>query len=173
MDIPPDGHYVTSGLMLFPKHEEAIDQILDELRGKLPAKLAIVTTRDGQFIAASGELVNSVDLVGLGSLIAGDLAASHQIARLTGVYGDFQVVLREGADSHIFASDAGPHMALFILAPGTVPVGWVRLLGLEASRMLAKVAAIPPDEVDPQTLGFDDKSLADRFDQALNKLWTD
>ncbi len=171
MQIPPDGNYVTTGLVLFPRHEQAIDQVLAEIRRKIPARLAIVTARDGQFIAASGEHTQSVDLVALGSLIAGDLAASHQIARLTGVFEDFQAVLREGRSSHTFVSDAGPHMLLFIQAPGEVPVGWLRLLGMEACRLLARIVESGPEKVDLKGLGLDEKTLADQFDAAVAKLW--
>src|SRR4030042_609413 len=71
MQIPPDGNYVTTGLVLFPRHEQAIDHILEEIRRKIPARLVIVTARDGQFIAASGDQTHNVDLVALGSPPAG------------------------------------------------------------------------------------------------------
>jgi len=173
MQIPPDGNYVTTGLVLYPKHEQAIDKVLGEVLQKIPARLAIVTGRDGQFIAASGEHTRNVDLVALGSLIAGDMAASHQVARLTGVYEEFQVVLREGRSSHSFVSDAGPHMLLFVQAQGDVPVGWLRLMGMEACRLLARIVESGPDEVDLKTLGLDEKTLADQFESAVAKLWED
>jgi predicted regulator of Ras-like GTPase activity (Roadblock/LC7/MglB family) len=173
MQIPPDGHYVSSGLVLSPSHEQAIDQILGALRSRMPATLAIVTARDGQFIAAAGEQAGAIDLVALGSLIAGDLAASQQIARMAGVYDDFQVVVREGRDSHIFVCDAGRHMVLFVLAPGNVPVGWIRLLGLEATRSLARVVESTSDDVAPRSLDLDGEDLADHFDRAIARLWQD
>lgn len=173
MQIPPDGNYVTTGLVLFPRHEQAIDHILEEIRRKIPARLVIVTARDGQFIAASGDQTHNVDLVALGSLIAGDLAASHQVARITGVFEDFQVVLREGRSSHTFVSDAGPHMLLFIQTPGDVPVGWLRLVGMEACRLLAKTVERGPQEIDLKGLGLDEKNLADQFDAAVARLWED
>lgn len=171
MEIPAGGHYVSTGLMLFTRHEQAIDQVLDDLRRKVPATLVILTARDGQFISACGEAVKHVDLVALGSLIAGDLAASHRIAELAGVYEDHQVILREAARGHIFVSDAGPHMILFLLAPGIVPVGWLRLLGLEAGKILARIVESPPGEGPPKDVRLDEKSLADQFDQALGDLW--
>lgn len=171
MEIPPEGHYVSSTLMLFPRQEKAIDQLLAELRHKVPATLVILTSRDGQFISAVGENVGKVDLVALGSLIAGDLAASQQVARLVGAFEEFQVILREGRDSRILVADAGRSMVLFVLAPGDVPAGWLRLLGLEACRALARIVESLPDELDLRTVKLDDKTLADQFDQALGSLW--
>ncbi|MEW6566728.1 MAG: roadblock/LC7 domain-containing protein [Chloroflexota bacterium] len=171
MEIPPGGHYISSGLTLLPRHEQAIDQVLSDLRGKVPANLAILVSRDGQFISASGEATRNVDLVALGSLIAGDLAASQRIAELTGIYEEHQVILREGAGGHILVSDAGSHMVLFVLAPGQVPAGWLRLLGLEAGKLLARIVAAPSGDELPKDLYLDEKSLADQFDRALGDLW--
>ncbi len=171
MDIPPGGHYVSTALMLFQRHEQAIDQVLDDLRRKVPAKLAMIVSRDGQFVSASREGTRDLDLVALGSLIAGDLAASQRIAEITGIYEEHQVILREGKDGLILVSDAGPHLVLFILAPGHVPVGWLRLLGLEAGRALAQVAASALAQKMPPDVRLDEKTLADQFDQALGDLW--
>lgn len=171
MDIPPGGHYVSTGLMLFQRHDQAIDRVLDALRRKVPARLAMIVSRDGQFVSASRDGSCDLDLVALGSLIAGDLAASQRIAEITGIYEEHQVILREGKEGLILVSDAGPHLALFILAPGHVPVGWLRLLGLEASKTLAQIAASATAEKVPVDVTLDEKSLADRFDQALGELW--
>lgn len=171
MDIPPGGHYINTGLKLFQRHEQAIDQILDDLRRKVPARLAMIVSRDGQFISASRNGTRDLDLVALGSLIAGDLAASQRIAEITGIYEEHQVILREGKDGLILVADAGPHLALFILAPGHVPVGWLRLLGLEACRALAEIAASASADKAPADVRLDERSLADQLDQALGDLW--
>jgi predicted regulator of Ras-like GTPase activity (Roadblock/LC7/MglB family) len=171
MEIPPEGHYVTTGLLLMPEHTQAIDQVLAALRRNAPASLVVLTARDGQFISAAGENVGAIDVVALGSLIAGDLAASHQIARLTGEYEDFQVILRQGRESHMLVTDAGPQMALFVLTSGDVPVGWLRLLGMSAARLLGKIVETGPSHLDMRALGLDDKTLADQFGQVLGDLW--
>lgn len=171
MNNPPGSHQVPTRLMLFSHHEQAIDRVLDELRRKVPARLAMIVSRDGQFVSASREGGRDLDLVALGSLVAGDLAASQRIAELTGIYEEHQVIVREGRDGLTLVSDAGPHLVLFILAPGHVPVGWLRLLGLEAGRRLAQIAASPLADEVPADVHLDEKSLADQFDQALGDLW--
>lgn len=170
MEIPPGEHYVSTGLILSAEQARAIDEILADVRARTPAVLVVLTARDGQFISASGDNLHHMDLVGLGSLIAGDLAASHQIAQLAGVYEDYQIVLREGHNSHILVADAGPQMALFMLVSSTVPVGWARLLGREAARALAKTGAAVgrTSEIITRTTSAD---LASEFDKALGDLW--
>ena len=112
-------------------------------------------------------------MVALGSLIAGDLAASHQIAHLTGTYEERQVILREGKNCHILVTDAGRQMILFVLAGVEVPVGWLRLLGLEAARLLAKTVEKTDEQGEGRRVELDEKSLADELDRALGNLWQD
>lgn len=171
MDIPPGEHYIHTGLILSADQARAIDAILADLRDRARAALVLLTARDGQFISASGENLRHMDLVSLGSLIAGDLAASHQVAQLAGVYEDYQVVLREGRSSHILVADAGAQMVLFMLVSSAVPVGWARLVGREAARSLAEVVRPPAGGggASPQPAVGPDISA--EFDKALGDLW--
>jgi predicted regulator of Ras-like GTPase activity (Roadblock/LC7/MglB family) len=111
-----------------------------------------------------------MDLVSLGSLIAGDLAASHQIAQLAGVYEDYQAVLREGRNSHILVADAGPQMVLFMLVSSAVPVGWARLLCREAAHSLAGVVSASGRAGDAP-VPAPRRDLSAEFDKALGDLW--
>ena len=172
MEIPPDGHYISSGLMLLPQHAEAIDRLLAELCRKVPSRLGVVLARDGQFIAAQGEACGQVDLVSLGALIAGDHAASQAIAQLTGGYEEFQSAVREGKKHNLLVIDAGPHLVLFVLAAADVPVGWVRLLTMEAARRLAKIAQTMPGDPGGEAWGAGEADISDQVDQALRDLWS-
>jgi predicted regulator of Ras-like GTPase activity (Roadblock/LC7/MglB family) len=136
-------------------------------------RLVLLTARDGQFISACGDSLRRIDLVNLGSLIAGDLAASHQIAQLAGVYEDYQAVLREGRNSHILVADAGPQMVLFMLVSSTVPVGWARLIGREAARALAEVVSNLPKGVDAPHRPSAGVDFPAELDKALGDLWRD
>lgn len=115
------GQYsLRSGLTIYPSQDKLISQTLVELKQKLPAHLIVLVDVTGQVVSAQGEQQN-VDLVSLGSLIAGDLAASQEIARLTGQYQDNQMVLREGQNFHTFIIEAGMHLALLVQVPDSVP----------------------------------------------------
>jgi predicted regulator of Ras-like GTPase activity (Roadblock/LC7/MglB family) len=171
MEIPPGEHYIQTGLILSAHQAQAIDAILAEVRARARASLVVLTARDGQFISASGDNLRRVDLVSLGSLIAGDLAASHQIARLAGVYEDCQVVLREARSSHILVADAGAQMILFMLVPSVVPVGWARLIGREAARSLADVVQSASGGKETSPLPAPGRDISAEFDKALGDLW--
>lgn len=159
-----------SGLHLYPSHEKALDELLVELSQRCPSPFLMLVETSGQLLTFKGER-GQQDLVGLASLIAGDLAASQEIARMTGEYGTCQLILREGTRYNTFISEAGRSMALFAQVGRDVPLGWARLLILEASAQAAEIASATPEQVANLDLGLDDAKLSDLVGDALDALW--
>ena len=171
------GHYsLRSGMIIYPSQDKLISETLTDLKQKLPAHLIVLVDVTGQVVSAQGEK-NNIDLVSLGSLIAGDLAASQEIARLTGQYQDNQLVLREGQNFHTFIIEAGIHLALLVQVADSVPLGWGRMLTLKAAQRLAEIAEQQPKETEKskatqeteEMLG--QEALSDLFTDALDDLW--
>jgi predicted regulator of Ras-like GTPase activity (Roadblock/LC7/MglB family) len=165
-------HYnLRSGITLFPAHDNAMDLILADLVQHIPARFVLLTDVTGQVILAQGERGQS-DLVALGSLVAGDLAASQEIARLTGEYQNYQMILREGETIHTFISEAGRYLILLVQVSSSVPLGWARILIREAVLRLADVVASLPEDLEESDLGLKKEDLsAELIGQALDDLW--
>jgi predicted regulator of Ras-like GTPase activity (Roadblock/LC7/MglB family) len=172
------GHYtLRSGITIYPSQDRTINQVLTELIQKVPAQFLLLVDVTGQVLSARGEQ-GKVDLVALGSLVAGDLAASQEIARLTGEYQDYQMVLREGNTMHTFIVEAGIHLAMLVQISNEVPLGWARMLIRQAAQQLADLLDEPAEESQeisaaesmPELLQED---LSDLFDDALDDLWSE
>ena len=169
-----------SGLTIYPSQDRAIDEVLRDLVQKLPAQFVLLTDVSGQIISIRGDRSKVGEPVALGSLVAGDLAASREIARMLGEYGAYQMVLREGKEGHTFIAEAGPYMALLVKVGADVPLGWARMLILQAAQRLAAIVDALPEELQqqentPQTLHEalnTDEDMADLFGDALNSLWS-
>jgi predicted regulator of Ras-like GTPase activity (Roadblock/LC7/MglB family) len=159
-----------SGVTLYPSQDQAIDRVLNELKQKCPAQFVLLAEVSGQILSALGER-GEINLVALGSLIAGDLAASQEIARLTDQYQNYQLILREGANANTFISEAGPHLVLFVRVDKEIPIGWARLIIHEASRQLSDVVSAPPEEVTKLDLGLDDEKLSALVGDSLDSIW--
>jgi predicted regulator of Ras-like GTPase activity (Roadblock/LC7/MglB family) len=173
---PNGGHYsLRCGITIYPAQDQAINQHLSSLLQKTPAKFCLLCDVTGQVISAKGNHTN-LDLVALGSLIAGDLAASQEIARLTNEYQDYQMVLREGQQTHTFICEAGHYLALLVQVSNDIPLGWARMIITQSARQLAQIMAETPPEarnmpaqVDPL---FDQETdLPELFSEALDDLW--
>jgi len=159
-----------AGLSLFPSQNQAVEQILDDLIQKCPALFILLVETSGQLISVQGEKGN-IDLVALGALIAGDLAASQEIARLTGQYQHAQLILREGPKTNTFLSEAGPQLALYMKIDKEVPLGWARLLIQVASEQLADVVSAHPADLEKLDLGLSDEKLNGLIGDSLDSMW--
>lgn len=168
-------YFLRSGLTLYPAQQKAIEKLLTDLVQQVPARFILLADISGQVISARGEQ-NRIDLVALGSLVVGDLAASHEIARLTRQYQPDQMVFREGQTTHTFTCEAGYHLALLVQTSTETPLGWARMIIRKAANQLAEIASMPPEEQekedgDSPELALQDEYLPDLFNDALDDLW--
>ena len=149
-----------------------IEERLDELLAAIPARLIILVDVSGQLVTTAGEVKKS-DTDALGSLIAGDLAASQEIARMTGEVQNFQTILREGQRSHIVISEAGDYLILLVQFAKDVPLGWARKMIQIASQEIGEMVMRPvEDDPQPQLSDhLDHDGLTGLFSDALDDLW--
>lgn len=167
----PETKKLRSGANIYPSHDKAIERHLAELLERTPAHFILLTDVSGQVVSSRGDRGN-INLVGLGSLVAGDLAASREIARISGVYEDYQMILREGSNLNTFISEAGDYLVLLVQVASDVPLGWARML-IQASAEKIGIAMNQPPEPGEEIpkLDFGDTQLADVIGDALDELW--
>jgi predicted regulator of Ras-like GTPase activity (Roadblock/LC7/MglB family) len=158
-------------VILYPDHDKAIRRVLEELAQKCPARFLLLSGVSGQPIAFEGEK-GETNLSALGALLAGDLAASQEIARQTDQYQSYQLILREGKQSTIFLSEAGPYMILFARVDHEVPLGWARMLIQETCRQLADIASARPDELHSLDLGLHEDEFNALIGDRLDSIWS-
>jgi len=165
-----------SGLVLYPSQQQAIEKILTELARQISSQFILLADVSGQIISTRGGEQNNIDLIGLGALVVSDLAASHEIARLTRQYQADQMVFREGQSIHTLTCEAGYHLALMVQISTDTPLGWARMIIRKIARDLGDIANTPPPDED-QFLGsssefnVQEDGLADLFNDALDDLW--
>jgi predicted regulator of Ras-like GTPase activity (Roadblock/LC7/MglB family) len=167
-----DCYNLRSGITLFPSHDKVIDLVLTDLVHAIPAHFVLLTDVTGQIISARGER-DHANLVALASLAAGDLAASQEIARLTGEYQHYQMILREGQKTHTFILGAGSYLVLLVQVLSNVPLGWARMLIQEAARRLADIVVMTPEEIERSDPALSQEDLPDLFGSALEDLWSE
>jgi len=158
------------GINLSPSQDQAIEQVLNILLQKCPAQFILLVETSGQLISAQGES-GKTDLDILGALIAGDLSASQEIARITDQYQHAQLIIREGSKTNTFISEAGQQMALYVRIDKDVPIGWARLLIQEASNKLAGVISTTAEDVGKLDLDLSEEKLSTIIDDNLDSIW--
>ncbi len=166
-------YQLRNGMTIFPSQDKALDRALVDLVQEIPAHFALLTDSSGQVVSFRGDR-GRMDLVALGSLVASDLAASQAIAQITNEYGDHQMVLRQGQHNNTFLMEAGRYLVLLVQVASDVPLGWARMLVVEAARHMASILSAPPeiDEDPVPTPELEQSDLTDLFSQALDSMWS-
>jgi predicted regulator of Ras-like GTPase activity (Roadblock/LC7/MglB family) len=164
-------HHLSGGTTLYPEHLEQIKSVLSELVLQIPDLFVMVSDRAGQNIASEGE-AGSANLVTLGALIASDMAAGQEIARVTGGGHIPKLILHEGDDMYQFISEAGESMVLFARVPAETPLGLSRNFIIDAAKRLDRIAQESKARQAVQKGGLGDQPLQEQIGNALEDLWS-
>jgi len=160
------------GLQLSPSQEKLIQRILDRVLVTCPAQFILLAEISGQLISVHGEKGNT-DPGALGALVAGDLSASQEMARITGQYQHAQLILREGSDTTTFISEVGEKMVLYMRINKEEPLGWARLMILQACHALLEVISAPAQDVEKLELDLSEEQLNTLIEDGLDSIWHD
>ena len=124
-------------LIMYDEEFQQIKEIISRLRVDANAKIVFLVDKNGQQIAANGDL-ESVDTTSLASLTAGNVAATDGLARLIGEK-EFSILFHEGEKDNIHISIVGQRVILVVIFDDRSSLGLVRLRVRKASMELEKV----------------------------------
>ncbi|GAP12594.1 hypothetical protein LARV_00330 [Longilinea arvoryzae] len=159
------------GLILYPSQDQAIDKVLSSLMEKIPAQYILLADSSGQVISVSGKR-EQADPVALGALVASDMAASQEMAHLTGEVQNYNMILREGPEINTWIVNAGPNLVLMFKVSSDVPLGWTRLVIRRAAELIAEIADAPVEEEPSESsLDIDQVDFSSEIDKSLEELW--
>lgn len=128
---------MVTDLVMYEEEFERIKQLLESLRMDASAKIVFLVDKNGQQIAAVGE-VNLVDATSLASLTAGNVAATDGLAKLIGEK-EFSILFHEGRKDNIHISIVGQRLILVVIFDERSSLGLVRLRVRKASADIDRV----------------------------------
>lgn len=124
-------------IVMYEEEFNQIKQIISKLRVDANAKVVFLVDKNGQQIAAHGEIDN-LDTTSLASLTAGNVAATDGLARLIGEK-EFAAVHHKGEKDNIFISIVAQRVILVVIFDERSSLGLVQLRVKKASQELADV----------------------------------
>ena len=124
-------------LALHEEEYQRIHAVITRLRAECKAKVVFLVDKNGQQIAASGEL-ETIDTTALASLAAGNVAATDSLARLIGEK-EFSVLFHEGENDNLHISVVGGRVILVVIFDERSSIGLVRLRAKRGSNDLLSV----------------------------------
>ena len=122
---------------VFEAEFKQLEEALRRLRHDSNAKAVFLIDKNGQHIAAAGE-IEDFDSTSLASLTAGNVAATDGLAKLIGER-EFSVLFHEGQRDHIHISIVARRAILLVIFDERSSLGLVRLRVKRASAELEKV----------------------------------
>src|SRR6266404_2270683 len=124
-------------IVMYEEEFNQIKGIISKLRTDANAKVVFLVDKNGQQIAAHGDIEN-LDTTSLASLTAGNVAATDGLARLIGEK-EFSILFHEGEKDNIHISIVGQRVILVVIFDDRSSLGLVRLRVRKASMELEKV----------------------------------
>jgi len=116
---------IPQDLVLYDEEFQKIRQVLQQLLQDASAKLVFLVDKNGQQIAAVGDM-SSLDTTSLASLTAGNVAATDALARLIGEK-EFSILFHEGEKDNIHISVVSRRVILVVIFDDRASLGLVRL----------------------------------------------
>jgi predicted regulator of Ras-like GTPase activity (Roadblock/LC7/MglB family) len=124
-------------LVMYEEEFDRINSVLGRLWIDANAKIVFLVDKNGQQIAAKGDL-ERVDATSLASLTAGNVAATDGLARLIGEK-EFSILFHEGERDNIHISIVGQRLILVVIFDERSSLGLVRLRVRKAAAELEEV----------------------------------
>ena len=124
-------------IVMYEEEFNQIKGIISKLRVDANAKVVFLVDKNGQQIAAHGEIEN-LDTTSLASLTAGNVAATDGLARLIGEK-EFSILFHEGEKDNIHISIVAQRVILVVIFDERSSLGLVRLRVRRATSELDKI----------------------------------
>jgi predicted regulator of Ras-like GTPase activity (Roadblock/LC7/MglB family) len=162
----------TSDLVLHEEEYQRIREVITRLRGECNAKVVFLVDKNGQQIAAIGEL-EAIDTTALASLAAGNVAATDSLARLIGEK-EFSILFHEGERDNLHISVVGGRMILVVIFDERSSLGLVRLRVKKGSSELATILEVMlKKSAAPKKAAAGGSPFSEITDEDIDKLFSD
>ena len=126
-----------SNFVLYEEEFKRIEAVCSRLAQDANAKVVFLVDKNGQLIAATGEVQN-LDTTSLASLTAGNIAATGGIAKLINEK-EFSQIFHEGERDNLHISIVGQRVILVVIFDHRSSLGLVRLRVRRASQDLDQI----------------------------------
>ena len=159
-----------SDFLLFDEEFHQIKEVISRLHKDAQAKVVFVVDKNGQQIAAQGDL-ESLDTTSLASLTAGNVAATDGLAKLIGEK-EFPVLFHEGEKDNVYISIVGQRVILVVIFDERSSLGLVRLRVRKAAQELERVFEAIQRKIETEKDRSDvDSPFAEITDEDIDSLF--
>ena len=161
----------TPDMIMYEDEYQRIKTIIARLRTESNAKLVFLVDKNGQQIAAHGELEN-FDATSLASLTAGNVAATDGLAKLIGEK-EFSILFHEGEKDNLHISIIGGRVILVVIFDTRSSLGLVRLRVKRASGEMEKIFDTMAKKGEAAELGGEASPFSEITEEDIDALFSE
>ena len=162
----------SADLVMYQEEFQRLEDALKRLRQDANARAVFLIDKNGQQIAAAGE-VGQFDVTSLASLTAGNVAATDGLAKLIGER-EFSVLFHEGQRDHIHISIVAKRAILLVIFDERSSLGLVRLRVKRASSEMERIFETMAQKSEAGPSGEKQNSpFAEITDEDIDALFSD
>jgi len=155
---------------LYESDVRQFSDLLNRFLAEAHAHCAVLVDRSGRLLTQAGD-TGKMDKITFASLVAGDFAASDQLARLLGE-DEFSSLYHAGEGTSMFLADISGWGILAALFNGNTTLGMIRLRSKtvvpQIARLFETIAARPKSAATP---GMDESWVSEAEDE-IDKLFS-
>ena len=137
-------------MILFPEDIDCLNGILLPLTQKANLLLAVLINKDGRLLTHQG-MLDTVDIISLAALVAGNSASTLAIAHLVGET-EFCAMYHQGKDKHIYIANVDEETFLALIFDDRTNIDRVKVFARQFERdmkaALVQVYSKSEDQVD-------------------------
>ncbi len=159
---------VSPQMVIYEEEFNRIQNEVNQLVKAANARVVFVVDKNGQLIAASGD-VDHLDTTSLASLTAGNIAATGGMAKLLREQ-EFATQYHEGKNQHIYIQLVGNRVILVIIYDAKSSLGLVRLRVRKTVEQLNEIFESLNRKPDPSAGG---SPFAEITDEDIDNLFND
>lgn len=159
---------VNAGMVMYEEEFTLIQAVVDRLVKEANANVVFIVDKNGQLIAASGD-VGNIDTTSLASLTAGNIAATGGIAKLLREQ-EFATQFHEGENANIHIQLVGNRVILVVIFDSESSLGLVRL---RVRRATEELTSIFETLADKERRPGGDSPFAEITDDDIDNLFND
>ncbi len=159
--------------VMYDEEYQRIKTVATRLREDANAKIVFLVDKNGQQIAACGDL-GSIDTTSLASLTAGNVAATDGLAKLIGEK-EFSILFHEGEKDNLHISIVGKRGILVVIFDSRSTLGLVRLRVKKTSAELERIFDVIEEKAKHQFEGEKEyeSPFAEITENDIDKLFGD
>ncbi len=156
---------------VYEEDYESLQEALRRLRRDSNAKAVFLIDKNGQQIAAAGDIEN-FDSTSLASLTAGNVAATDGLAKLIGER-EFSVLFHEGQRDHIHISIVARRAILLVIFDERSSLGLVRLRVKRASAEMDRIFEAMERRGERGLAGAEPSPFSEITDEDIDSLFSE